>query len=98
VSVQDLLRRQEEGFISLHDVLTRMAELDGSSYQDAAIALHRLLSATDEDQRPGWYECTSLNGKRSVSNKDAVNAWEALRTIARHGVLPVRDIDDDIPF
>ena len=79
MSVKNLLMTQTAGCISLHEVLTRMNKIDGATYQEAATALHRLLSAENEESRPSWHVCEYLYGKRMASNVDEKDAWECLR-------------------
>ena len=97
MSVKHFLKEQEAGFISLHDVLTRMTQIDGATYQDAAILLYRLLSAEDEDSRPPWHECNALYGNRVASDRRAKAAWECLKQAALAGVPPASS-DDEIPL
>jgi len=98
MSVKDLLATQQAGFISLHEVLTRMTQVDGATYQEAATLLHRLLWAEDENARPRWYEYSPLYGKRVASDTaQAKAAWECLRQAAHSG-LPDAWSEDEIPF
>jgi hypothetical protein len=96
MNVRNLLATQQAGFVSLHEVLTRMTQIDGASYQEAATLLHRLLRAEDEHFRPRWYECTTLYGKRLASDTQGTASWECLRQAAHSG-LPL-EWDDEIPF
>lgn len=97
MSVKNLLVEQAAGFVSLHDVLTRMTQIDGANYQEAAILLHRLLWAEDEKLRPSWYEYSALFGKRMISGSHDKAAWECLRQAASSG-LPTEWDADEIPF
>lgn len=97
MSIKNLLVKQQAGFISLHEVLTRMTQADGATYQEAATLLHRLLWAEDENIRPRWYEYTTLYGKRLASDKQGTASWECLRQAARSGV-PFEWTNDEIPF
>lgn len=97
MSVRNLLAIQQAGFISLHDVLTRMTQADGATYQEAATLLHRLLWAEDENIRPRWHEYSTLYGKQLASNRGEAAAWGCLRQ-AVHSGIPDGGIDDEIPF
>lgn len=97
MSVKNLLAKQEAGFISLHEVLTKMTQIDGANYQEAATLLHRLLWANDEELRPQWHECDNLYGKRRASDHQAKAAWECLRQAAQAG-MPPEWTEDEIPF
>lgn len=97
MSVKNLLAEQAAGFVSLHEVLTRMTQVDGASYQEAAILLHRLLWAEDEKLRPSWYEYTTLYGRRVAGGSQGKAAWECLRQAANSG-LPSEWDADEIPF
>ncbi|GAB1394782.1 hypothetical protein MASR1M60_29460 [Rhodocyclaceae bacterium] len=98
MSVKNLLAEQAAGFISLHDVLNRMTQVDGASYQEAATLLHRLLWAENEDARPRWHEYSTLYGKRLASDQQAKAAWECLRQAAQSGIPSQWSDDSEIPF
>jgi len=99
MSVKNLLRKQDENFISLHDVLKRMAASDGSTYQEAAIVLHRLLRTTDRALRPKWYWQSDLYGLKPIPNQESGNPWNSLERAARTGhPVTYDDFEDDIPF
>lgn len=97
MNVKNLLATQQAGFISLHEVLTRMTQADGATHQEAAMLLHRLLWAEDESVRPRWHEYSTLYGKRVASDKQGTASWECLRQAANSG-LPAEWSDDEIPF
>ena len=97
MNVKNLLATQQAGFISLHEVLTRMTQADGATHQEAAMLLHRLLWAEDESVRPRWHEYSTLYGKRVASDKQGTASWECLRQAANSGV-PAEWSDDEIPF
>ena len=98
MGVKDLLERNAAGFISLNEVLTLMSHSDGSSYQEAATVLYRLL---DEDDVTflTWKVNNNLKGVRNGSSQDYKNAFTTLRQAAlyplNHGVWIN---DGDIPF
>jgi hypothetical protein len=54
MGVKRLLAKQTHGFISLHDVLTQMMEIDGATYQQAAEALYRQFWQEYEQGSPEW--------------------------------------------
>ena len=85
MSVKTLLAELAAGFISLQHVLTRMTQTDGSTYQEAAIVLYRLLWTADKDSRPAWYEYTpSLQGSQVASDGQAGDAWACLQYVGQH--------------
>lgn len=98
MSVKKLLAKQEEGFVSLHDVLTQMMA-DGSSYEEAATALYRLLRNGDEEP-PQWWIKDALLGLHIASNKESSDAFACLVQATKVGVPPDTDPFDesDIPF
>lgn len=98
MGVKDLLKSQTAGYISLHDVLTRMTRIDGSTYQEAATALHRVLWEEDEKSRPVWHVCETLYGKRIATNLEEKKAWECLRQAALVGMPSVLIKSDELPF
>jgi hypothetical protein len=98
MSVKKLLAQQEAGFISLHDVLTRMAEIDGASYQQAATVLHRLIAADPDKWLFMWWTKTALHGVRQATNRDESDALACLRQAALSGE-PQEELDEnEIPF
>ena len=96
VGVKNMLAEHAAGFISLHDVLTRMTQTVGATYQESAIALYRLLSAAGDHRSPQWKFWDDLRGKQALSDRDALEAWECLVQAARSGVP--EELDDEIPF
>jgi hypothetical protein len=98
MSVKKLLAKQKAGFISLHEVLTRMTRIDGASYEEAATLLHQLLF-TDDPDRPAWFVCDKLHGKHMASDRQENVAWNCLRKAVRDGT-PLRwwDDDENLPF
>lgn len=94
MSVKNLLAEQAAGFVSLHEVLTRMTQVDGATYQEAATLLHRLLWAADEISQPNWFEFSLLYGKCVTGRSDT--GWECLRQAVRSG--PPEEEPDEIPF
>lgn len=96
MSVKRLLESQAVGYITLHDVLTRMTRIDGATYQEAATALHRALWGVDDSRdRPDWYRCDVLHGKVRATNREETSAWACLKYVAAKGV---EDFHDDLPF
>jgi hypothetical protein len=96
MSVKKLLEQQAVGYITLHEVLTRMTKIDGATYQEAATVLHRALWSTDRlIDRPGWYVCDKLRGRIKATNREEGTAWDCLKYVAEYGT---EVFDDDIPF
>lgn len=98
MSVKKLLAQQEAGFISLHDVLTRMTEKDGASYQEAATVLYRLIATYPEEWLFMWWTKTALHGVRQATNRDELDAMACLRQAALSGAPNPWDDPNEIPF
>ncbi len=99
MSVKSLLSKQDAGFISLHEVLTRMTKVgDGATYQQAAMALFRLMMAEEKASVPKWFVIDNLNGKRYTNGLHEKLANECLRQAANNGEPSPLDFDDEIPF
>lgn len=103
MSVKELLAKQEAGFISLHEVLRRMTQIDGATYKEAAIALFRILDAADKSA-PGWWVKDKIRGVFPASNSDEKAAWQCLVEAATFGeptkktAPSFEDLGDEIPF
>lgn len=78
MSVKKLLSSQNAGFTNMRDLLTRMGQLDGATYQEAATVLYRLLLA-DEAKSPKFWVRNSLQGVRQANQKEAENALAVLK-------------------
>lgn len=101
MSVKRMLAKRDAGFISLHEVLTRMTKVDGATYQDAAKALFRVM--LDEEEDPSikwkWRVISNLLGKEIASEKEGGMAVELLVHVADYGMQnQLEDFDNDIPF
>jgi len=103
MSIREMLARTDAGFVSLHDVILRLAHADGSSYEDAAAVLHRLLMAGDSadavHRRPRWHRHTRARGAEQDDARGVRIGMEALEADAVHG-NPVSGLwtEDDLPF
>jgi hypothetical protein len=101
MSVKRMLAKRDAGFISLHEVLTRMTKVDGATYQDAAKALFRAM--LDEEEAPSikwkWRVISNLLGKEIASGKEEARAVELLVGVADFGMPnKLDDLKDGIPF
>jgi len=94
MSVSELLAKQDEGFVSLHDLLNQMAAAGNrSTIEDAAAYLCRILRQHDA---PAWHTRTRTAGVQPVvSSKGGQHrGWSLLTYTANHGWEGA----DDIPF
>ncbi|MBT8420577.1 MAG: hypothetical protein KJO08_06910 [Gammaproteobacteria bacterium] len=65
--IKEKLREKDKDFISLHDLLTKMAEVTGDSYQDAAIFLNReLLERVLTNNDPQLYTYSEQYGPQET--------------------------------
>ena len=96
MSVKDILAKQEAGFISLHEVLTKMTMIDGASYQEAAKVLYRLMNENQNNLLFVWHTKTDLKGVREASNIEEKDAVNCLKQAAMSG--RPEEYDDQIPF
>lgn len=89
MGVREILDRTGGPFIGLHDLLTGMARSDDVTYQEAAIALRRLLLwAADKGQpSPEWCSRDAINGVRRAADDVAAAARGMLLTAAQGGPL-----------
>ena len=104
MGVKQILEAQSAGFISLHDLLIRLTQMEGSTYQEAATCLYRLLDEKDfcdangDEPPPHWYTNRVLEGMRIGTNSDQRDAWDCLRQAACSGRPQEWSFDDEIPF
>lgn len=92
MAIRDILQKQDEGFISLHDLLMKMTAVHGDTLQDAATLLLRLLNQADNFERPAWYSNSLDKGVSLVGQSREV--MFALQYVAVNGQWD----SDDIPF
>lgn len=101
-NIAELLEKEDEDFVSLHELLTAMAEGFHATYQDAARLLLRRLKNTDEDDRPAWCRLDLDHGIVAIGSGQESGPWTCLRQAAANGEPqndpPPEDFDDDIPF
>ena len=104
MGVKQILEAQSVGFISLHDLLIRLTQIEGSTYQEAATCLYRLLDekgsidANGDEPPPYWYTNRVLEGMRIGTNSDRQDAELCLRQAALSGQPQEWSFDDEIPF
>lgn len=101
MGVKKLLEKQDAGFISLHDLLSKMTEAgDGCTLQEAAVALCALLWETDQFKRPSMLNKTNTRGLMLASPGLNSTPMQRLQHIAKTGEFESneREISDDIPF
>ncbi|WP_194720924.1 hypothetical protein [Noviherbaspirillum malthae] len=96
MGIKDFLQKEDEGFISLHDLLIKMTEVDGVSLQNAARALYRVLDRASPTDYPQWQEIDLATGVKPT--EDFALALERLRHVAETGKFAPLWDDDDIPF
>lgn len=86
MGVKDLLAKQDSGFISFHELITRVASLDNASYQQAALWLHRLLNnPQSECISPNFSGYTLLNGITDLDQFETISAMHCLAQAATEG-------------
>jgi hypothetical protein len=96
--IKDILQKQDGGFISLHDLLKKMAAVHGDTLQDAATVLLRLLNQRDnspgsESLYPNWYEFSRERGPLAIKQ-----GWEPIEAL-RYVVVNGQWMDsNDLPF
>ena len=91
MSIREFLRNQELGFISLHEVLSRLRDLHGDSYADVAQFLIRTLrQSADKGEPLVWYEVTKIQPMTALSDEMAATAWRCLEQACQEGEPPVR--------
>lgn len=95
MGIKALLNKQDEGFISLHDLLMKMMQEDGVSLQDAATALYRILEATTPEAYPQWHEKSRAGGVRSTEEHQL--ACLRLREVVDSGSFTF-EWGSDVPF
>jgi hypothetical protein len=66
MGVKRLLAKQTQGFINLHDLLTRMTEIDGATYQQAAEALYSQFWQEYGEGSPEWCKTELVSGLMSA--------------------------------
>ena len=96
MSVKNLLAQQDSEFISLHEILDLMTQIDGASYAEAATLLHRLLWGDSRDV-PAWWTKDDLYGVNLANDDDVRTATGCLVQAARSG-KPQFEEPDEIPF
>lgn len=86
MGVKDLLAKQDTGFISFHELITRVASLDNASYQQAALWLHRLLNNPQSEYiSPNFSGYTLLNGIADLDQFETISAMHCLAQAATEG-------------
>ena len=106
--IEDLLAKQDEGFISLRELLEQMAEEGGDTPQQAARWLQSLFAEYNRTGRgtepPDWYKRQDVGWAKTSSNPSD-DARKTLAKIVETGnpgyIDPKRqweDMSDDIPF
>ena len=86
MGVKDLLAKQDSGFISFHELITRVASLDHASYQQAALWLHRLLNNPQSEYiSPNFSGYTLLNGITDLDQFETISAMHCLAQAATEG-------------
>ncbi|SFV15476.1 hypothetical protein [Pseudoduganella namucuonensis] len=91
MAIRDILQKQDEGFISLHDLLIKMTTVHGDTLQDAATLLYRLLIQAHE--QPQWYATSLETGPCTIDS--SAKGMAALHYVAINGQWMD---SDDIPF
>ena len=91
MNVKAFLAKEDGDFISLHEVLRGMMRVNECSYQEAAIAILRLM--VQEDHPPTWLSKSAVDGVKEIGRDHAV-AMDLLRTAARDG----EPLTNDMPF
>jgi hypothetical protein len=94
MSVSELLEKQDEGFVSLYDLLHQIAAVgSGSSIEDAAAYLSRVLQRRDA---PPWYTRSRAVGVQPfVTRRGGLHRGHSLLThTANYGW----ERSDDVPF
>src|SRR5690348_2201669 len=72
-SITALLAKEDEEFVSLHELLTAIAERCACTYQDAARYLLRRLDNTPDEYSPSWCRLDRALGIRGIDWNDARN-------------------------
>ncbi len=101
MNVRELLKKQDAGFISLNEVLVRMTQIDGATYQEAATLLFRLIQPVSlQDEFSMWRIADKLNGAMKASYSDESSALECLKMAASHSLDSYEWTGDEnsIPF
>lgn len=101
MGVKKLLKKQDEGFISLHDLLLKMTEAgDGCTIQEAALALCALLWETDRFKRPSLINKTNTRGLMLGPSGLDSSPMQRLQHIAKTGEFESNqwEMSNDIPF
>jgi len=103
MSIRELLARTDGEFISLHDVLSKISAAEGVTYQEAAIALLRLLdphSTSLDGPEPKWHTYNKVRGIVRVVVPRFHRGHQALQWAATYG-SPEKNpwnLEDDVPF
>jgi hypothetical protein len=85
------LNKQREGFIGLHDLITRLSEANNSNYEQVAAALLGLL-ADESLHPPDFLYCPKNDPKQLVTRDQHRQAIQMLRDAAQHGDPSFLDI------
>ncbi len=98
-AVKEILREQDQNFISLYDLLVEIKAANKCTLSEAATVLIRLLNKTKTSERPSLYTNTfPLGMERTPWGKNAF--FEKLEFVALNGNFEMEgDNDvDDLPF
>lgn len=95
-AVKAALAKTDGQFISLHETLSRMVEIDGCTYQEAATLLLRLLYPLQGESEELW-QARRPEGVYFLSGRGIASAMGCLRQAAAHGE-PSETDDNELPF
>jgi hypothetical protein len=99
MGVRDVLNRTDGGFVSLHQLVGRMAAAEGVTYAQAAKALLRLLCEAEhgDQDRPIWYHYSDALGPLPDDEMGRTKGRAVLNQMASYGdpKLPI-DITRDL--
>lgn len=94
MSVKKLLEKYDKDFMSLHELLCRMASTDDASYEEAAQALCKSLRETSGISAPLWYKNSLTSPKAVHTDTQIQEAFVCLEQASWYGVAPEQPTDE----
>jgi len=94
MSVKKLLEKYDKDFMSLHELLCRMASTDDASYEEAAQALCKSLRETSGISAPLWYKNSLTSPKAVLTDTQIQEAFRCLEQASWYGVAPEQPTDE----
>ena len=94
MGIKEILQQQDMEFISLHDLLLKMTEVENVSLQEAATVLFRLLDQENSRLRPTWQQRSQARGVTAINGYNS-DPMHRLLYVADKGGW---EWSDDTPF